>query len=175
MVHNVKSIVIVMLVLLANVSCSDSGERGFKSSQPEFMDELKISLVKSGVPFREDMDGFIRYQKKYEDIVNHVKSEVEKEISGGIAARYDDKESSEYLKALLVTHGMKFRIEQRDGGEWIRWYPDSETRQKEIEMKVVEHNFDLQQKDSESRCKEEIKPSNNSHNKDATQTSQSAC
>jgi hypothetical protein len=173
--RNARSIIVAILVLLANGGCTDTGERGFKSSQPDFMNELKVALTKSGVPFREDKDGFIRYQSKYEEAVSRVRDNVEKEISGGVVVRYEDNESRDYLKSLLSSQEMKYRVEAREDGEWIRWYPQSEAQQKEIEMKVVQHNFDLQREKSGSRCMEEKSPSNKSLNKDAAQTSRRAC
>jgi hypothetical protein len=169
------SVVFVLLGLLTNGGCTDNGDGGFNSSRTEFMSEVKAALTKSGVPFQEAKDGTIRYQGKYREAVTRIRDEVEKKISGGLAVKYKDKESREYLIGLLSSRGMKYRVETREDGEWIRWYPQSETQAEEIGMKVVQHNFDLQHEKARLRCMQEKSPSNKSLNKDAAQRARRAC
>lgn len=158
-------------------ACVDTGERGFKSSSPDTMRELRTSLKREDIPFREDGDGFLMYQTKHEETVNRLLVEVEKAISGGVAERYDDQESRDYLKSLLESKGMPYRVETGNDGEWIRWYPQSEARQKEITMSVVKnsHRLNVQRQISEAPCNEEKPPSNKLLNKDAGQGAGHVC
>lgn len=171
MSQNTRSIIVAILILLMNSGCTDSREVGFKSNRPDFMHEMKASLAKSGIPFREDKDGFIRYQRTYEEAVRQLSANVEKEISGGVAVRFKDGESRHYLKNLLSSQGMKYREE----GEWIHWYPKNEAQQKEVEMKVVQHGFDMQREKSRQECMEGKSPSNKSLNTDAAQRKRRDC
>jgi hypothetical protein len=169
------SAILVVLVMTTSFGCALEGERGFKSSETQFMEELEAALGREGIPFRRDADGFIRYEGKHQEAVERIRSEVERNLSGGIAVKYEDKESRNYLKSLLSSRGMKYRVESRNDGEWIRWYPTSDSQKEEIQMMVVQHNFDMQRQKMPSNCNAEKTPSNTSLNKDAAQKARRAC
>ncbi len=157
-----------IITMLVVATCVDAGEHGFKSSDPDLMSEFSASLEREGIPFREDSDGFLRYQNKYKETVDRLLVEIEATVLGGIAVRYDDKVSRDYLKGLLDSRGMPYRVEAGNDGEWIRWYPQNEAQRKEISMSVANHWFDLKRKRSGVRCNEKL-PSTTSPNKDAGQ------
>lgn len=161
---------ILLVVLLALCGCTETGERGFKTSEPEYMEELERELTEADIPFRRGQDGFLRYDAENEEVVRNLRAQVERKLNGGIAVRYEDEGSRTFLKQLLTSQGMEFRVENRDDGEWIRWYPESDAQKTEIEMKVVERYFDTQREGGESDCKQQESPSNNSLNKDAAHT-----
>lgn len=142
----VVRILLLFVVAAAVYGCTDIGERGFKTSEPHVMAELEVALAKEGVPFRRDADGFIRYGAENDAIVQRLHDEVQRKLSGGVAVKYDDEVSREFMKGLLASRGIEFRLEDRNDGEWIRWYPANEAQKQEIEMKVVEHYFDQRQK-----------------------------
>jgi len=141
MVRVTSTIAAIALGSILTAGCTDSGERGFKSSRPELMHELKIALDRSGVPYREE-SGYIKYDAKDEEFFASVLEEVEESVSGGVSVRYDDAASRKYHKQLLRSEGIKYRIEYKSGDEWIRWYPVNETQQSEIELKVAEKYFE---------------------------------
>lgn len=165
--RNSWPIISLLLLLFISGGCTDDDERGFQSSDKKYMEELKTVLKTSDIPYQEDKDGFIRYQSVHERSVNLIRKKVEKNISGGNAVKFEDKESREFLKGLLSARGMKYRVESREDGEWIRWYPVSESQRREIEMMVVERSFNLQRQNADSQCKGELSPSNKSLNQDA--------
>jgi len=169
------AILLVAFTVVAGLGCTFEGERGFKSSEVKFMEELQSALGREGIPFYRDADGFIRYEGKYEEAVTRIRQEVERDLSGGVAVKYDDKESRDYLKSLLSARGMKYRVESQDDGEWIRWYPESDTQKEEIQMAVVQHHFDRQRQQMPSGCDDNRAPSNTSLNKDAAQETRRAC
>ncbi len=156
-----------IVIAVAGYGCTDVGERGFKSSDSGVMEELEAELKKEGIPFHRDSDGFLTYNAQSEDIVRRLIAEVERKLNGGIAVKYDDKISRDFMKQLLTSKGLEFRIENRIDGEWIRWYPENEAQKNEIEMKVVEHYFAIQRQRQSSECEPRVSPSNNSLNKDA--------
>ncbi len=143
-----------ILAILVFAACVDTGERGFKTSDPDFMSELRTSLKRENIPFREDQDGFLMYQRKHEETVNRLRVEVAEVINGGVAHNYHDQEAHNYLKSLLESKGMPYRIEASHDGEMIRWYPESEAQEKAITMSVVEniHRLNVQRQISEARC-----------------------
>ena len=149
------------LSLLLWVGCADQGERGFRSSDPEFMTELKAALEASGIRFVEDPDGFIRYQSEDEAAVRRIRAEVDGAIRGGVAVRFEDEASREYLKQLLKEKDMQYRVETRENGEWIRWYPESEAQREEIEMRVAERDFDAMSETALKDCEDEPAYSDN--------------
>jgi hypothetical protein len=152
--RTVLFVVVAIAALLATGACTER-ESGFKSTRPELMSEMKIALTKSGIPFRESEDGFIRYDARYDEAIRRIRDEVEEEIFGGIAIRHDDEESVAYLKRLLSSKGLKYRVEVREDGEWIRWYPQSLEQQAEIDRQVAEHAFDSKCGNVASQCEEE--------------------
>src|SRR5216684_966066 len=107
MLRQIRLAAVTLLILLGTGTCTGGGEYGFRDSRPEFMQELKAALPESTIPFRQDAEGFIRYQSKYEEAVNRIRDRVEKEISGGVALKFADKESRDYLKSLLTSMEMK--------------------------------------------------------------------
>ena len=151
------------LSLLLWVGCADQGERGFRSSEPEFMTELKAALEASGIRFVEDPDGFIRYQSEDEAAVRRIRAEVDKAISGGVATRFEDEASREYLKQLLTEKGMQYRVETLENEEWIRWYPESDAQRDEVAMRVVQRRFDAMSEKARKDCEEETASSANAN------------
>ena len=168
---------LVSLLLVGSCSYEDDeggsyeGERGFGSTDNNEMAELKNELKKAGIPFRESEDGVIKYQSKYDEEVNRL----DKEISGGVAEEFDDENSREYFKSLLTSKQMKYRVEPRDDGEWIRWYPRDEKEQKDFEMKVVQHAFALQHGTRQDQCQGAQRPSNSTLNNDVAHNAPHAC
>ena len=139
------------LALLIATACSGEGERAFKSSRPEFMQEMKKALLKANVPFREDAEGFIRYSTKYEEAVETVAESVEKGLSRGGAWRLDDQPTREYLVGVLGSMGVKYILEPRKDEEWIRWYPANEAQEREVGQKVAEFRFNRKMKEKAAR------------------------
>ena len=132
---------LVLTIVIAAVwlaGCSAEHESGFKSSRPEFDQELRKALTASSIPFREEADGFIRYSSKHEAAVEQIKARIEKEMSGGIAWKLEDEASREYLKTLLGELGMKYWVQPREDGVWIQWNPKSEAQKLEVQMKVAQ-------------------------------------
>lgn len=158
-------------VVWAVCGCTDAEDHGFKTSEPEVMKELERELTEAGIPFRRDQNGFLRYGSESEEVVQTLRAEVERKLSGGIAVKYEDEDSRKYLKQLLTSQGMDYRVEHREDGEWIRWYPENDAQEKEIEMKVVAHNFDIQRKKRASECEPQETPSGDSLSKGAAPVS----
>jgi len=105
------------------------------------MQQLRVALSQSGIPFREDA-GYIFYDKEYKKAFDEVLIKVNESVSGGVSVRYEDAASRQYHKQLLREQGIKYLIEYKDGDEWIRWYPESDEQQAAIELKVAEKNFE---------------------------------
>ena len=106
----IRTIIIVLtLGLVLIVGCTGSGERGFKSDRPEFMQQLRVALSQSGIPFREDA-GYIFYDKEYKKAFDEVLIKVNESVSGGVSVRYEDAASRQYHKQLLREQGIKYLI-----------------------------------------------------------------
>ena len=134
------------------------------------MTELKATLEASGIRFVEDPDGFIRYRSENEAAVRRTRAEVDRAIRGGVAVRFEDEASRECLKHLLTDKGMKYRVEMRENGECIRWYPESEAQREEIEMRVVERHFDAMSEKARKDCEEGTSPSDSANVEPAPKT-----
>jgi hypothetical protein len=131
------------LVMLGAAACSGEVENGLSDSRPEFMQEVKVALARANIPFREDAKGFIRYPSKYQAQVNQIRETLHKELSAGVVWTSEDQETRDYMKSLLASMGLKYVVEPRSDGEWIRWFPANEAQQREIGQKVAEYRFNL--------------------------------
>ena len=134
--------------------CPTEGESGFKSTDQELMRELRVALEEAKVSFREDEEGFLRYRPEDVATAKKIRENLEKELHSGIVVKYDDAETTQYLRDMLTSMGMKYRIEKKTDGEWTRWYPQTEEQRKSIPMKVVEHVFEEKKKQLSTKCKE---------------------
>ena len=141
-------VVLAVLLVLCAAACTGETERGLKDSRPEFMREMKEVLSKSSIPFREDAEGFIRYSSKHDQAVNQIREALHKELQGGVVWGIDDQASREYLIGLLSGMGVKYILEPRADREWIRWYPKSETQEREVGLKLAEFRFKASQQKS---------------------------
>ena len=138
------------LALAATTACV--GEGGFKSSNPEYMSDLKEALAKAAIPYREDEDGSIRYARKHAAEVDRVREVLEKENAREAAVLLKDKESLDFMKNLLASKGKRYRIKTQEDGAWFHWFPDNDAQEKEFHLKMVEHAFDLQQRKLSKSC-----------------------
>jgi hypothetical protein len=140
-------------LVLLGAACTAGGERALKDSRPELMRELKAALARSNIPFREDAEGFIRYSSKDEQSVSRIRETLQRELSAGVVWKLEDLESRDYLLALLGSKGIKYILESRKDGEWIRWYPRNEEQEREIGLKVAAHRSGLKQRQAASGAK----------------------
>jgi len=139
-------------IVLSISGCPAGGETGFKSTDQELMKELRAALKDANIQFREDEDGIIRYSWEDSATADKIREKLDKELHSGVSVKYDDQEAMQYLRELLTSMKMKYRIEIRADGEWTRWYPQNEDQRKEIPMKVVEHIFELKKKQLSATC-----------------------
>ncbi len=134
-----RKITVVVASVLCVAGCFGEGENGFRDSRPEVMQEVKLALETSKIPFRVDAEGFVRYSSREEAAVTRIKERLEKEMSGGISLQLEDQESRDYLKSLLASMGLKYWVQPRSDGEYILWHPQSKKQEEEVMLKVAEH------------------------------------
>jgi len=151
-------LLVAFAVLLSVGACSKSEkDMGFKSSQQEVMREMKAALTKSGIQYHVDADGFIRFRGNDQEAVMRIRGDVEQLVADGQAIRYD-KASAAYLKSLLSSEGLKFSVEVRDDGEWIRWHAQNLQQQAEIDMKVAQYTISMRGEKNTAESGEEKTP-----------------
>ncbi len=134
--------------------CPTEGESGFKSTDQELMRELRVALQEARISFREDEEGFLRYRSEDVAAAKKIRENLEKELHSGVVVTYDDAETTQYLRSMLTSIRMKYRIEKKTDGEWTRWYPQTEEQRKSIPMRVIEHVFEEKKKQLSTKCKE---------------------
>lgn len=150
--HYAKLIAVALIVLLINVGCTRGGDHSFSSAEPEFMTELKAALTQAGVPYQEEADGAIKYKSENEKAFAAVRDQLDHDMHSGVLVRYDDDTSLDYLKILLTTQGLKFRVEKKKDGEWVRWYPKDKAQEQAMNLKVMEHQIDLKECAQSKSC-----------------------
>ncbi|MDH5668732.1 MAG: hypothetical protein OEY86_12035 [Nitrospira sp.] len=145
------SLTAVFLLFILLSGCP-SGELGFKSTDQELMREFQAALNDANITFREDHEGLIRYRHEDAVAANEILERLEKELHSGITVKYDDQEATQYLREMLTSLGMKYRVERKPDGEWTRWYPKSSDQNRDISRKVIEHVFELKKKRLAGKC-----------------------
>ena len=140
MVMGPRAFLIIVLSILS-FGCNSNDLKGIKDSRAEFMKELKIALNEHDIPYEINDEGYIMYSGEYEDDVERIKNQVDKDAASEVGLKFEDEDSTEYFRGLLSELGIPFRTETRKDGEWTYWKPESKKQQNEIEMKVVSHSF----------------------------------
>ncbi len=113
-------------------------EQGYRSSDTEFMAELKLRLSKEKIPFREDRFGFVFYPRKDADKVERLIEAIQGERLRRVGLNFGDPEANAYLQTLLKERGLSYQVETVEGEEWIFWRPENEAQRWEIERQVVQ-------------------------------------
>jgi hypothetical protein len=132
-------------------------------------------LKEANISYREDEEGFLRYRREDAGTATRIRENLEHELHGGVAIKYEDVETTQYLRDMLISLGIKYRVENRADGEWTRWYPQNEQQEKEIPMKVVEHVFEIKKKQLSTKCKEGTSPLPTSLNNPDTERTPKPC
>lgn len=131
----------VVLLVAAITACSSSEEGGFKSSDPQRMKELQSSLAKAGIPFHVDAKGFIIFDKKHSQLVERIDEELQQKTSTSVSTKYEEAETTEYLKSVLTAMGIPYTVESKPDGQWVRWSPSNEAQEQEVQNRVSQHVF----------------------------------
>ena len=131
------------VILLALVACSPEYGKGFRSSDIEYMDLFLAQLEKEAIPHNIGSDGMILYKLTDETKVQEIHKKVKARLALVSSLKFEEAEAREYLKALLEEKDLKYSVEERDDGIWIKWYPESKEQEAEVQMAVVQHVFDL--------------------------------
>lgn len=139
MVRHQAFLVIVLSILFSG--CNSNDLKGIKDSRAGVMKELQAALIDNNIPFETDDKGYIRYSSKYENDVERIMNQIDKNIAREVGTKFESKDSTEYFRSLLDDQGITFRTETRGDSEWTYWRPESKNQQNEIEMKVVSLHF----------------------------------
>jgi hypothetical protein len=169
-----RVIAIFCTALVLGCPGPDDFGRGFKDTRPEYMRELVTQLRASGVEYREGEDGMLRYRNRDEEKVKSIRLAVDSALSSGDELKWESEEHRRYFVEILEASHKKYRVEEREDGVWIRWYPENPAEAKELPGRVLERVM-ANRKTESLPCKGDAKgPSNLSLNKDAAK-SRSAC
>lgn len=131
------------------LGCDSKDEIGIRDSRESFMVELKAALERDKIPFSVDEEGYVRYSRKHKEAVEKITKEVDASILSEVGSKFEDEVSTSYFRKLLDEAGIKYRTESKGDEDWTYWRPKSVAQQKEIEMKVVSHSFQLRRKSKE--------------------------
>lgn len=131
------------VIVLAVVACSPEYGKGFRSSDAEYMDLFLAQLEQDAIPHKIDQNGMILYKPADAKKIEEIHEKVKARLSLVSSLKFEEEVAREYLKSLLDEKGLRYSVEERDGGIWIKWYPESKEQEKEMEMAVVQHVFAL--------------------------------
>ncbi len=150
-------LILSSLIIGCNISVSD--ERGFKTSNTEYMNNLMLLLDKRGIQYQYS-GGYIRYKKKDEAEFK----DAQERLYSVKGAKFEEEEVRNYYRNLLDEESIDYIIPQKDNGTWTLWWPDSENQQREIELKTVEYAFSLRRTTGNDDCNNRSRdmPSNKS-------------
>ncbi len=128
---------------LVLASCGSDFGRGFNSTDADQMMFFVGELDKSGIEYKKEEDGTIRYNSRDEARVKELLAKVNKRMSNVSAVKFEEIEATEYLKAVLSSKGYTFKETETKSGVMVTWYPENEEERNEIEMQVVQFVLDL--------------------------------
>ena len=133
------SYVIAAVVLLTQIQGCDfqaGNERGFTSTNKEYMENFMALLDKRSIPYYYQ-DGYLRYSTDVESEIEIVKNM----LSSTKSTKFEDGEVRKYFRSLLEKEGIEYLPLTKEGGVWTMWWPSSEEQAQSIEVKVVEFAY----------------------------------
>ena len=151
----------LIFVVISISGCSISPGGGFKTSDKEIMLELEERLRAEKIPFFMGQKGFINYEAQYKKDIDRILEEINAIRLKSVYSKYDRKATNSYLLEILNEKGIKYRIVNRDDGEWIRWQPVNREQVREIGLLSVERSF-KNRKNTEAIVSSSQAPSNKS-------------
>jgi hypothetical protein len=161
---------------LGLLSCSPAGEfdKGLRSTNLERVGDFRTLMTKHGIPHRNTapengMEGFF-YRSADEPRIDLLREKLDRQTS----VKYEEPEARAYLQRLLTEMSHDFIVTDKSDGTWIKWFPESENQQNEIEMKVVEYIFELKAEQAAGDCEPSSVSSNHTLLSDARQEPRAA-
>jgi hypothetical protein len=129
------------ILLFALVACSPEYGKGFRASDAEYMSLFLTQLDRYAIAYKVDQTGMVYYKSADEKKVEEIHEKVKARLALASSLKFEEDPAREYLKALLQKKGLEYSVEERADGTWIRWYPESEEQEHEVQMAVVQHIF----------------------------------
>lgn len=134
--HRYAIVAIIFLTFVQGCDFQAGNERGYKSSDQEYMANFIALLEKRSISYRYQ-DGYLRYSNEVESEVEKVKSQ----LSSAKSIKFEDKSIRSYFHTLLEKEGIEYLPLKKEAGAWTMWWPNSKDQAQAIELKVVEFVF----------------------------------
>ncbi|MDH5192041.1 MAG: hypothetical protein OEW89_12430 [Gammaproteobacteria bacterium] len=115
---------------------SKNDEQGFKSSDPEYMNNFTKLLEKKSIPYRYSGE-YVMYKYSDKDQVE----EIINMLSSTISIQHVVEEVRKYFRSLLDEENIEYIAQDKDDGSWTMWWPHSKEQEEIITLKVVELYF----------------------------------
>lgn len=143
------------------------------------MRELTAQLSASGIEYRQDADGMVRYRNRDAERVKRILRGVDTVLNTGEEMKWENEEHRRHFIEVLEASKKKYRLEPRDDGIWIRWYPENQAEARELPARALERVIAARKVDSRpceppKAAADRKAPSNLSLSKDAA-TTRGAC
>lgn len=127
-------VIIFTITFLIGCNYSQEYDRGFSSSDKEYMQRMESLMKKRLIPYKVD-EGKIWYSSNNEKDIKNIQTQ----WSSRTSVKYDEKETREYLIKLLESNNADYFVNSRSDGVWITWFPLNDEQKKNISMKVVRY------------------------------------
>lgn len=137
MKNNIFYLLLVLFISLGIAGHAKSAI-GVKSTDPEYIQNLKALLTKKGVPYTIEGE-FIRWNKEYEAKAEEARKLLAK-FSGVL---YTDIKVRNYFKTLLTKNNKIFIESKKKDGIWVLWWPENDSERDKYGLEVAKFKFQL--------------------------------
>jgi len=132
----------ILLAALSAIACApapDDYSSVMRSTSRESISDLLALMDKHGLPHRkaEPRDGMEGFAYRTRDRASV--DSFQKKLGRQTALRYSEVEARDYLLKLLAEMNHDFIVSERSDGIWIKWFPDSDQQNMDVQRLVVEH------------------------------------
>ena len=134
--HRYAIVAIIFLIIIQGCEFQAGNERGFTSSNQEYMENFMALLEKRNISYQYQ-GGYLRYSTDVEPEIEKVK----KLLSSTKSIKLEENAARNYFHSLLEKEGIEYLPLKKEGGVWTMWWPNNKEQEKAIELKVVEFAF----------------------------------
>ena len=103
------------------------------------MKEMTSRLDANNIKYKIDKDGMLKYYDRDIVEVQQIRSEVDKALNKGEVIRWSRPDELDLFIRVLDALNREYRMEQRDNGQWIRWYPENKAEARELPERVLRY------------------------------------
>lgn len=131
----------LILISISILGCPvrDEPINGIKDPRADYMKELASRLDANNIKYTIGKDGMLKYYDRDIVKVQQIRGEVDNALNKGEVIRWSRPEELDLFIRVLDALNREYRMEHRDNGQWIRWYPENNAEARELPERVLRY------------------------------------